>query len=120
MPLGRIAPRLSHLDPTTFDVWCGILKRVPNSLLWLVGGGAEANLRANALARGVRGEQLFFTDSCSKTQAVSRSAVADVCLDTAAANAFDSALDALWGGTPVVCLLGATVRNRVAETNHAP
>ena len=54
------------LTPGTFDGWMRILTRVPDSVLYLLGGSAalEGNLRREAQARGVAAERIIFGRDC--------------------------------------------------------
>ena len=46
---------LYKFDPDTFDVWVKIMKRVPNSVLWLLENPEEAisNIKKEAMRRGL-------------------------------------------------------------------
>jgi len=76
--------QLYKMDPEIFSTWCRILKRVPNSALWLLRfpAAGETRLRAFAAAQGVRPEQIIFTDVAAKNEHIRRSALADLFLDT--------------------------------------
>ncbi|GJM85031.1 hypothetical protein PR202_ga00759 [Eleusine coracana subsp. coracana] len=76
--------QLYKMDPEIFDAWCNILKRVPNSALWLLRfpAAGETRVRAHAAARGVRPDQIIFTDVAMKNEHIRRSALADLFLDT--------------------------------------
>ena len=53
---------LAKLSPSCFDAWCNILRRVPNSVLWLLRFPTplvEPNLLAEARKRGVKGPQVL-------------------------------------------------------------
>jgi protein O-GlcNAc transferase len=81
--------QLYKYDPETFQSWCNILRRVPNSVLWLLRFPAfgEPRIRAEAAARGVEPERIIFTEVASKPQHIRRSGLADVFLDTPLCNA---------------------------------
>jgi hypothetical protein len=72
------------MDPEIFDTWCNILKRVPNSALWLLRfpAAGETRVRSHAAARGVRPDQIVFTDVAMKNEHIRRSQLADLFLDT--------------------------------------
>jgi protein O-GlcNAc transferase len=59
---------LAQYDPETFTTWCNILKRVPNSVLWLLRFPpyGEANIRAEAARQGVESARIIFTDVAHK------------------------------------------------------
>ncbi|XP_061366367.1 probable UDP-N-acetylglucosamine--peptide N-acetylglucosaminyltransferase SEC [Gastrolobium bilobum] len=108
--------QLYKMDPEIFNTWCNILKRVPNSALWLVRFPAEGEmrLRAYAAAQGVQPNQIFFTDVTMKNEHIRRSALADLFLDTPLCNAHTTGTDILWAGLPMVTLPLEKMATRVA------
>lgn len=96
--------QLYKYDPETFTTWCNILKRVPESVLWLLRfpPAGEARVRAETAARGLDPSRIIFTDVASKPIHIARSGLADVFLDTPACNAHTTGCDVLWGGCPMV------------------
>jgi protein O-GlcNAc transferase len=110
------------IDPPTFRTWMAILKRVPNSMLWLLHFPADTreNLVREAEALGVKASKLHFTELIPKKKHLERAALADVFLDTPAVNAFTTAADMLWAGTPIVTMTGQSMASRVcASMLHA-
>lgn len=103
------------VDPETFASWMTILRRVPNSVLWLYTDieGGETNLRAAARDAGIDDKRLFFAQSVPHEQHLARFCHADVFLDTFSCNAHTTAIEALAAGVPVVTLPGETVVARV-------
>ena len=81
--------QLYKYDPETFRSWCNILKRVPNSVLWLLRFPlfGEPRIHAEAAAQGVDPSRIIFTDVADKPQHIRRSGLADVFLDTPLCNA---------------------------------
>jgi protein O-GlcNAc transferase len=81
--------QLYKYDPETFTTWCNILRRVPNSVLWLLRFPpyGEPRIRAEAAARGVDPARIIFTDVAAKPLHIRRSGIADVFLDTPLCNA---------------------------------
>ena len=71
------------ITPTVFDVWMRLLKAVPGSVLWLLEGNrfAPANLRREAVARGVGAERLVFAPRQPLPEHLARHRVADLFLD---------------------------------------
>ncbi|KAE8720912.1 putative UDP-N-acetylglucosamine--peptide N-acetylglucosaminyltransferase SEC [Hibiscus syriacus] len=108
--------QLYKMDPEIFNTWCNILKRVPNSALWLLRfpAAGETRLRAYAAAQGVQPEQIIFTDVAMKQEHIRRSALADFCLDTPLCNAHTTGTDVLWAGLPIVTLPLEKMATRVA------
>ena len=110
--------QIYKIDPSTFDSWMAILKRVPNSVLWLLRFPpvGEANVRREARARGIRDDQIHFTDVASKEEHIKRGYLADLFLDTPQCNAHTTGCDILWGGTPMVTLSGDKMATRVGAS----
>ncbi|KAL9240083.1 hypothetical protein vseg_014343 [Gypsophila vaccaria] len=108
--------QLYKIDPDIFDTWCNILKRVPNSVLWLLKfpAAGESRLRAYAAARGVQQDQIIFTDVAMKGEHIRRSALADLCLDTPLCNGHTTGTDVLWAGLPMLTLPLEKMASRVA------
>lgn len=106
------------IDPETFDMWMNILKRVPNSVLWLLRFPplAENNLRAEAKARGVREHRLHFTAVAPKDEHLKRGYLADLFLDTPECNAHTTGCDILWSGTPMLTLSREKMASRVGAS----
>jgi protein O-GlcNAc transferase len=110
--------QIYKVDPDIFDTWMRILKRVPNAILWLLRfpPAGEANIRAEAQARGVGDSQLHFTDVAPKDEHIKRGHLADLFLDTPCCNAHTTGCDILWGGTPMLTLSGRKMATRVAAS----
>ncbi|XVE90063.1 hypothetical protein DITRI_Ditri20bG0046800 [Diplodiscus trichospermus] len=108
--------QLYKMDPEIFNTWCNILKRLPNSALWLLRfpAAGEMRLRAYAVAQGVQPEQIIFTDVAMKQEHIRRSALADLFLDTPLCNAHTTGTDVLWAGLPMVTLPLEKMATRVA------
>ncbi|KAF4374583.1 hypothetical protein G4B88_004835 [Cannabis sativa] len=108
--------QLYKMDPDIFNTWCNILKRVPNSALWLLRfpAAGESILRNYAAQRGVQPDQIIFTDVAIKGEHIRRSALADLFLDTPLCNAHTTGTDVLWAGLPMVTLPLEKMATRVA------
>ncbi|WP_016921289.1 hypothetical protein [Methylocystis parvus] len=101
--------------PAIFDIWCRLLRSVPESILWLPAAReAEGNLRNEAWERGVHGSRLIFAQDLPHGEHLRRLQLADLVLDTAPYGAHTTASDALWAGVPIVTRPGATFPSRVA------
>ncbi len=118
MRLGYVPPLLCQIDPTTFDTWCSILRRVPHAVLWLLRFPpfGEPRLRAEAARRGVAPERLIFTDVAAKQAHILRSSTADLFLDTPLCNAHTTGTDVLWSGVPILTLPGERFASRVGAS----
>ncbi len=102
--------------PPVFDVWMRLLSAVPGSVLWLSPAEATAcaNLRREALARGVDPARLIFAPRLVLPEHLARHAHADLFLDTTPYNAGTTANDALFMGVPVLTCAGDTMASRIA------
>ena len=106
------------ITPQTFDGWMRILRRVEGSVLWLIESQPEAsaNLREQAVRRGVAAERLVFAPVMPLHEHLARHRCADLFLDTFPCNAHTTASDALWAGLPVLTRMGETFASRVAAS----
>jgi protein O-GlcNAc transferase len=110
--------QLYKIDPPTFDVWCRILQRVPQSVLWLLRFPAvgETHIRQEAERRGIAADRIVFSDQVPKPLHVLRSSAADLFLDTPMCNGHTTACDVLWAGVPLVTLPLQSMASRVAAS----
>ena len=110
--------QLYKIDPPTLRSWVNILKRVPNSVLWLLRFPAvgEPNLKSQAAAMGLPQDRIIFSSVACKEEHVRRGQLADVCLDTPLCNGHTTGMDVLWAGCPMVTLPLETLASRVASS----
>lgn len=106
------------IEPVMFDVWMNLLKRMPDSVLWLFKSNhlAMQNLKREAQARGVEADRLVFAEGMPKDQHLARCRLADLALDTRICGGHTTTSDMLWAGVPVVTLQGAHFASRVASS----
>ena len=109
---------LYKLTPAIFGVWLGLLRQLPDAVLWLLEGAPTAtrNLRVMAAANGVTPERIVFAPHVPLPQHLARYRQVDLFLDTTPCNAHTTASDALWMGVPVLTLTGQTFAGRVATS----
>lgn len=90
-----------------------ILKRVPNSVLWLLRFPAvgEPNIQQYAQNLGLSQNRIIFSPVAPKEEHVRRGQLADVCLDTPLCNGHTTGMDVLWAGTPMVTMPGNAAGN---------
>jgi predicted O-linked N-acetylglucosamine transferase (SPINDLY family) len=74
----------------------------------------EANLRDEAVKRGIDPSRLVFAPVVQPSAHLERHRHADLFLDTVPCNAHTTASDALWCGLPVLTCAGDTFAGRVA------
>ena len=106
------------IEPVTFDTWMRILKKVPESVLWLLPQHETTarNLRQAAETRGVSARRLIFAGKLPKPEHLARLQLADLALDTRLYNGHTTSSDALWAGTPVLTLKGQHFASRVSAS----
>ena len=114
--------QLYKIDPATMQSWVNILKKVSNSVLWLLRfpASGEANVLAMAVKMGLSQSRIIFSPVAPKEEHVRRGRIADLCLDTPLCNGHTTGMDVLWAGTPVLTLPLETLASRVAASQlHA-
>jgi predicted O-linked N-acetylglucosamine transferase (SPINDLY family) len=106
------------IAPATFDGWMRIMKSVEGSVLFLLADNpqAAANLRREAVGRGIAADRLVFAGRLPPAEYIARYRVADLFLDTLPYNAGTTASDALWAGLPVLTLRGESFPARQAAS----
>lgn len=109
------------INPASFGRMCAVLREVPDSVLWLLDAGrdADARLRTAAQEHDVDAHRLVFSPMLPHAQHLARYRHADLFLDTNPYNAHTTASDALWVDCPVLTRPGDTFASRVAGSlNH--
>ncbi|MBN8950179.1 MULTISPECIES: glycosyl transferase [unclassified Rhizobium] len=106
------------ITPQMVDVWCNILKRSKNSVLWLLCNGprAEANIWSRLEARGINRKRVVFTARIRYEDHIDRQQLADLGLDTFPVNGHTTTSEQLWGGLPVLTVKGNNFASRVSES----
>jgi predicted O-linked N-acetylglucosamine transferase (SPINDLY family) len=105
------------IDATMFDLWCRLLRELPESMLWLLAPDTEdarLNLLRETARRGVAEERIVFAPSLEQTEHLGRLRLADLALDTFPVTSHTTGSDALWAGVPLLTRLGETFASRVA------
>lgn len=114
--------QLYKIDPNTLLMWGNILKRVPNSVLWLLRFPAVGEVNVKNFAKlkcGIAPERIIFSAVAPKEEHVRRGQLADICLDTPLCNGHTTGMDVLWAGCPMVTLPKETLASRVASSQLA-
>lgn len=106
------------INPEVFEAWMEILRRVPDSILWLSAGHAQAqaNLQREAQQRGIDPQRLIFSPKLSYAEYLARYQLVDLFLDTFIYSAGSTAIAALWGGAPLLTRPGATNATRMGAS----
>lgn len=102
--------------PELFAVWMRILKRVPNSVFWLLADNewSRENLTKAAKKQGIKEDRLIFAPRVAPADYLARYQLADLFLDTFPFNGGTTANDALFMGLPLLTLSGRTFASRMA------
>lgn len=110
--------QLYKIEPATMRSWLNILKRVPQSVLWLLRfpAAGETNLHKFAADHNIEVSRIIFSNVAPKEEHVRRGRVADLCLDTPLCNGHTTGMDVLWAGTPVLTLPLETLASRIAAS----
>ncbi len=107
------------IQPDTFAAWMNILRRTPNSVLWLYAGSgalAKNNLLRHADAHGISRERLVFAEGQALDRHMARLPCADLFLDTFHYNAGATAVSAMAAGVPVLTLRGRRMLGRMGTS----
>ncbi|MCI1193649.1 hypothetical protein MOJ79_17590 [Calidifontimicrobium sp. SYSU G02091] len=110
------------ITPETLVLWAEILRRVPNSVLWLLEWNEQVrkNVEPKMQALGIDLQRIIWAPPVAYEAHIARLRNADLFLDTFPCNAHTTASDALWAGVPVVTRVGESFAARVAASlNHA-
>ncbi len=106
------------ITPDMFDVWMNIIKKVNNSVLWVLRSNktAENNLKKEAKNRGIDPDRIIFASFLPNDEHLKRISFADLFLDTFPYNAHTTASDAVRMGVPIVTLIGNSFASRVGAS----
>lgn len=106
------------ISPEVLDVWVGLLRDIPNAVLWLLDwhGQARPHLEDEMRARGLDLTRVRWAPRLALENHMDRLALADIFIDTWPCNAHTTASDALWAGVPVVTFMGQSFAARVAAS----
>ena len=106
------------ISPETIAVWIDILRRTPESLLWLMclNRDAQANIQRKFEDAGIAPGRILFCDKVSYQEHIDRIPMADLALDTFPYNGHTTTSEQLWAGLPVLALKGDNFASRVSES----
>lgn len=102
----------------TIDLWCEILRRTPDSVIWLYTATEKVyrNLTREFVRQGVSEERVFFMGKENYAEHLNRIQLADLGLDTFPYNGHTTTSEQLWAGLPVLALRGTHFASRVSES----
>lgn len=106
------------ITPEMFEIWCSILRELPDAVLWLYESNpyAAKALRQAAATQGIDPERLVFAKPAPLAEHMARYALVDLALDTFPYGGHTTTSDALWASTPVVTMIGQSFVSRVAAS----
>jgi protein O-GlcNAc transferase len=109
---------LYKLQPDTFEIWMRILRRVPDSTLFICTDNAdhERSLLRAAERSGVSANRIVFGRRLKREEYLARFRTMDLFLDTWPYTAGATASDALWVGLPVLTCVGRSFASRSASS----
>lgn len=106
------------IDATIFKVWMNILKRAPDSVLWVMPGSeiAAKNMINAARLNGVKSDRIIIAEKIGKQEHLLRLRHADIMFDTINVNGAITTSDALQAGVPVITMKGRHFASRMAAS----
>ena len=106
------------IEPVMFDLWLGLLRAVPESVLWLFGSNAlaSASLQDATAAQGIDPARLIFAAKLPYQDHLRRLRLADLALDTRLYNGGLTTANVLAAGVPVITLSGADFPARMSAS----
>ena len=107
--------------PDMFSAWTNIMKKVPNSVLWLLTTkekiGME-NIWDEAEKRGIDRNRIIFAEFMDREFHLRRYELADLFLDSFPYNAHTTSSDAIRMGLPILTLKGKSFASRAVSYTH--
>lgn len=106
------------ITPKTIDIWGRILKRTPNSVIWILHNSQDSkkNILAKFLEMNIPAKRVFFMGKLEFELHLNRITVADLGLDTFPVNGHTTTSEQLWSGLPVLTMRGTNFASRVSES----
>ncbi len=105
------------INPSLFNVWLELLKKVKGSVLWLMklNDDAHTNLNNYVVQHGIDPRRLIYATRLPRIEDhLARYKLCDLFLDTFPYNGHTTTSDALLSGIPIVSLSGNTFASRVS------
>ena len=95
-----------------------ILKKVPNSILWILVSNSDAkkNLKLEAKQSGVNENRIIFAKKIPVNEHLKRMQIADLFLDTFPCNAHTTASESIRMALPIITISGESFASRVAKS----
>ena len=101
-----------------FEIWIKILKKVKNSIIWLLIDNeiTQNNLKKILVSNDIDPNRMIFAGRLPHSEHIIRLGLADLFLDTFPYNAHTSCSDSIWAGLPILTLEGESFQSRVASS----
>tara|TARA_Y100001980_G_C14380514_1_gene182688 strand:+ start:1 stop:552 length:552 start_codon:yes stop_codon:yes gene_type:complete len=101
-----------------FEIWIKILKKVKNSIIWLLIDNeiTQNNLKKILVSNDIDPNRIIFADRLPHSEHIVRLGLADLFLDTFPCNAHTTASDALRSSLPIITIKGDSFASRVASS----
>ncbi|WP_312360864.1 glycosyl transferase [Ensifer sp.] len=102
----------------TVKAWAEILRRTPDSVLWLMRlkPEAEAHILRRFQSYGIATKRIIFSEKIEYEKHLARIPAADLGLDTFPCNGHTTTSEQLWMGLPVLTPKGTHFASRVSES----
>jgi protein O-GlcNAc transferase len=109
--------RHRKFDPVIFRAWLVILKRVPQSVLWLLDFDmGKDRMRAIAQDAGIDPDRIVFVARYHQHEHLALKSICNLFLDNPVYNAHTTGTDTLWAGVPILTLPLDRMVSRVAAS----
>ena len=104
--------------PDMFEIWMKILKKVKNSVIWLLidNETAQNNLKKILVSNDIDPNRMIFAGRLPHSEHIIRLGLADLFLDTFPCNAHTTSSDALRSFLPIITIKGNSFASRVASS----
>ena len=104
--------------PDMFEIWMRILKKVKNSVIWLLIDNeiAQNNLKKILVSNDIDPNRMIFAGRIPHSEHIIRLGLADLFLDTFPCNAHTTASDSLRSSLPIITIQGNSFASRVASS----
>ncbi len=106
------------IEEVMFNCWLDILKRIPNSLLWLLedNSASKENIYLYAKNNDIDKSRIVFAPRVNRSDHLLRLQLSDITLDTMIYNGHTTTTDSLQSAIPVVTLIGKHFASRVSAS----
>jgi predicted O-linked N-acetylglucosamine transferase (SPINDLY family) len=104
------------INPALFECWMTILRKIDNSILWLLddNDAATSRLKTEAKSQGISNDRIIFSKRTGHGEYRSRLLLADIYLDSYPYNCGSTARDVLDIGLPMITISGNSMVSRMA------